>query len=360
VVTAVVSDLHLGTRSQADVFRRPAIRRILFEALAEADEIVLLGDVIELREQGLADVLEIALPFFDELGEAAAGKRVTILSGNHDHHVVGDWLEQLRLDGRPLGLENRTAPESTRIGRLMAERMPAVEVELAYPGVWLRPGTYAHHGHYIDAHMSIPRLEAIAVSASARATGGMPSGPRTPDDYEAAMQPLYAFAYALAQGSRRSRRVLGMDFSRKMWKRIDTGRGLGGNALRRVAIPSAVWALNRAGMGPFEAKITGATLRQSGLDGMRELVKALEIGANEIIFGHTHRPGPLPTDHDWYPELFNTGSWLYEPNLLGTTSNESPYWPGCALFIEDDKRPELRRLLLDVSHDELGAEHAYS
>src|SRR5437762_10303633 len=110
VVTAVLSDLHLGTRSRADVLRRPPIRQILFEALAPADEIVLLGDVVELREQPLADVLEVALPFFDELGEALAGKRITMLAGNHDHTVVADWLEELRLDGKTLGLEERGDP----------------------------------------------------------------------------------------------------------------------------------------------------------------------------------------------------------------------------------------------------------
>ena len=360
MVTAVLSDLHLGTRSQADVLRRPKIRQILFEGLRDADEIVLLGDVVELREQALRDVLEIALPFFEELGEALPDKRITILSGNHDHTVVASWLEELRLAGTPLGLEQRTDIRASRIGVEIAKRMPRSTIELAYPGVWLRPGTYAHHGHYIDAHMSIPRLEAIAVSATARATGGMPPAPRTPDDYEAAMTPLYAFAYALAQGSARARRVLGMDFSRKMWKRIDSGRNLSGRALRTVAIPSAVFALNRAGMGPFEAKITGERLRESGLEAMREVISALEIEADEVVFGHTHRPGPLPRDTGWDPTLFNTGSWLYEPNLLGTTAGDSPYWPGCVLFIEDDKPPELRRLLLDVSHEELGARDAYS
>jgi predicted phosphodiesterase len=361
VLTAVLSDLHLGTRSRADVLRRPKIREILMGALAGADEIVLLGDVVELREQPLPDVLQVALPFFQELGVAAAGKRITILAGNHDHKVVEEWVQELHLKGEHLGLEQRADPAVSRIGRAMAEQMPDATVELAYPGVWLRPGTYAHHGHYIDAHMSIPRLEAIAVSATARATGGMRPAPRTPDDYEAAMTPLYAFAYALAQGSSRARRVLGMDMSRRVWKRIDGSRDIGSRAMRSLAIPSAVWALNRAGMGPFEAKLNGPALRQSGLTAMGALIDALRIDADEIVYGHTHRPGPLPHDTDyWDRRLFNTGSWLYEPNLLQTTAGESPYWPGCVLFIEDDKPPRLERLLLDCSHEDLGALDAYS
>lgn len=360
MVTAVISDLHLGTRSQADVLRRPAIRRILFDALRGADEIVLLGDVLELREQPLPDVLEVALPFFEELGDALPDARITLLAGNHDHRVVSEWLEELHLQRTPLELEQRTDPRVSRIGRAIAERMPRNTVELAYPGVWLRPGTYAHHGHYIDVHMTVPRLESIAVHATARLTGGLPDRPRVPDDYEAAMTPLYAFAYALGQGSSRARRALGMDLSRKVWKRVDSRRGVASHALRVAAIPSAVWALNRAGMGPFEAKLSGVALRESGLAAMGELAAALEIAADEIVFGHTHRPGPLPSDTNWDPRLYNSGSWLYEPNLLEPSAGQSPYWPGCAIFVEDDKPLQLRRLLLGASHEDLGAREAYS
>jgi predicted phosphodiesterase len=360
VATAILSDLHLGTRSQADVLRRPALRRILFEAIADADEILLLGDVIELREQPLRAVLDIALPFFDELGQALPGRRVTIVAGNHDHRLVEGWLQERRLAGEPLGLEERTGPASSQILTLIAERMPRTELELAYPGVWLRPRTYATHGHYVDCHMSVPRLEAIAASAVARATGGMPAGRRTPDDYEAVLTPLYAFAYALAQGSARARRALGMDLSRRVWDRIDRRRDLRSRALASLAIPSAVWGLNRAGLGPFDGKLSGATLRDSGLRAMSDLVDALGIDADEVIFGHTHRPGPLDRDGDWDKRLFNAGSWLYEPSLLSTTAIDSPYWPGVCLWVDGDKPPELRRLLEGVTQADLGLGEAYS
>jgi len=370
VVTAVISDLHLGTRSRADVLRRPELRAILFEGLQEADEIVLLGDVVELRELPLPEALEAAFPFFEELGEALPGRRITVLAGNHDHHVelAAHGLGVLGLIPLVPGWKNRkdamlvsrTAPASSRPLALIAERMPGNEIELAYPGVWLRPRTYATHGHYLDAHMTIPRLEAIAVSATARATGGLPRGRRTPGDYEATLTPLYAFAYALAQGSARARAVLGMDLSRKVWRRIDRRRDIGSRALTSVGIPAAVWALNRAGIGPFEAKLSGETLRRSGIRAMGEVVAALELDADEVVFGHTHRPGPLPGERDWDARLFNTGSWLYEPNLLAENAANSPYWPGCALFIRDDQPPELRRLLAGVTHAELSSAPAYS
>ncbi len=58
--SAVISDLHLGTRLESDVLRRPEVRARLFDALGDVDRVVLLGDVLELRQRPVAEVLEIA------------------------------------------------------------------------------------------------------------------------------------------------------------------------------------------------------------------------------------------------------------------------------------------------------------
>ncbi len=78
VRTAIISDLHLGVASDEDVLRDPAVRRILFEEIAGADRLVLLGDVVELRNLPIGPSLRRARPFFEELGEAlgeARGRR---------------------------------------------------------------------------------------------------------------------------------------------------------------------------------------------------------------------------------------------------------------------------------------------
>ena len=98
-----VSDLHLGIHTRADLLRRPEAQGRLFEAIAGADEVVLLGDAIELRDGSLAESLERALPFFEALGAALGGRRLTIVPGNHDHRLAEDAL---RRAGR-LGLEQR-------------------------------------------------------------------------------------------------------------------------------------------------------------------------------------------------------------------------------------------------------------
>ena len=72
--TAVVSDLHLGALGGADVAREGKERDALLDAIKDADRLVLLGDVIELRERPLAESLEVARPVFEELGRALAGR----------------------------------------------------------------------------------------------------------------------------------------------------------------------------------------------------------------------------------------------------------------------------------------------
>jgi hypothetical protein len=60
VVTAVISDLHLGTRTEADLLRRPEVRETLMTELAAVDHVVLLGDTIELRDRHPSEALEAA------------------------------------------------------------------------------------------------------------------------------------------------------------------------------------------------------------------------------------------------------------------------------------------------------------
>ena len=126
----------------------------------------------------LAAAVEIARPFFDELGAAIGDGRVVVVPGNHDHHLLDDWLERRRLDGAaPLGLEQRIPIDAGPLAELTAG-MGKTEVELAYPGVWLRPSVYATHGHYLDRHLTVPTFERLAVAAVERVL----SGSRDPSD----------------------------------------------------------------------------------------------------------------------------------------------------------------------------------
>src|SRR5215218_3547743 len=102
MTTAIVSDLHLGAATGRDLLRREPVRAALIEALDGVDELILLGDVVELREAPLRHVMEASRPVLGEIGRAMAGGRVTITAGNHDHQLVTPLIEGLRLEGRPL------------------------------------------------------------------------------------------------------------------------------------------------------------------------------------------------------------------------------------------------------------------
>src|SRR5207248_641292 len=353
VRTVVISDLHLGTSTRRDLLRHQSARAALFERIGGADRVVLLGDVLELRETPIADVLGEAEAFFRELREAAGGGRVTLVAGNHDHQLAASVL-----DPGASGLARSAAPAASGPTARIAEWLGKTTLELAYPGVWLRPDVYAMHGHYLDCHAAIPALERLAVAATERATGGPPLGPRTVDDYEAATEPLYSLLYSLAQASRRRRVALVRPgHSAAAWAQLSGSNGRRTPRARLTAtllVPLAVAALNRMGVGPLTSDLSGPSLRRSCLRGMAAVVADLGVDAAHVVFGHTHRAGPLPRDAaaEWElpggGRLVNTGSWLHEPAFLGASPRESPYWPGTCVVVEDEEPPRVEHVLEDL------------
>ena len=351
MATAIVSDLHLGALVGADVARAPAAQERLLEALAGADRIVLLGDTLELRERPLAEALEVVRPLFEALARTAAGRRIAIVAGNHDHGLADPWLARLRLDGAPLGPENEwpVGPDDGPAARI-AGWMPDVEVTLAYPGLWLRPDVYATHGHYLDLHLTIPRPEAIAATAMGRITG-RGSDCSSAAEYEAVLAPMYAFYAGLAQGASPAALARGGRLSRVVWGRANGDGRLARMLVGGIAIPGGVAVLNRLGLGPFNPVLSGEELRRSGLLAMSRVAEALAPGAEHVVFGHTHRPGPLPDDApaEWTTlsgsRLWNCGSWYHEPPLVARAGENSPYWPGSVMWLDDEGPPRLTNVL---------------
>jgi predicted phosphodiesterase len=350
--TAVVSDLHLGILAAADVAREGAPLAQLVEAVSEADRLVLLGDLVEMRERPLAEALDVARPVFEQLGRALAGRRVILVPGNHDHPLAEPWLARMRLEGESLPAEAEwpVSAADGPAGRI-ASFMADVELTLSYPGLRLRPDVYATHGHYLDLHLTVPRLESIAASGMGRLTG-LGKTAASAADYETILGPMYSFYSGLAQGTSASVLARGGSLSRSVWRRANTdGRpSLGGFLLGRVTIPGAVAALNLLGLGPFHGTLTGEELRRSGLLAMGRVAEALAPGTEHVIFGHTHRPGPLPHDDvaEWTTlsgtRLWNSGSWLHEGAFV-RTGRDSPYWPGTVLMLVDEDPPRIENVL---------------
>jgi hypothetical protein len=359
--TAVISDLHLGSAGGADLLRRDDIRAALWKGLEGADRIVLLGDVLELRDRPLLEVMDLARPFFDELASRSEAASILIVPGNHDHHLLAGWLERRQLAGAgPMGLEERMPVSDSPLVALLG---PASgRTEIAYPGVWLRPDTYATHGHYLDRHLTIPTFERLAVAAVERVIGasrevaeepGASGEPDSaiPDDYERVQAPVYAFLFALAQAG--GGRMGGANPSARVWQALGGGFGraarVRGWLLGTVALPGAVRVANRLGLGPVRSDLSPGAVTKAGLAAIGEVAYRLGIEADHLLFGHTHRRGPMGGESGWRmptgTRLWNTGSWVYSPGLLGATAEESPYWPGTMVILDDAEPPEPRHLL---------------
>jgi hypothetical protein len=368
VATAIVSDLHLGTVSGADLARRPGALERLLAIAKEADRLVVLGDLLELRERPAGAVLDDVAPVLTALGAATAGKPVVLVPGNHDHRLVAPALELARLaGGGPLPLTGEYPPAVGDLAARVAALMPDSELTIAYPGVWLRDDVFATHGHYLDAHLTVPRVECLVAAGVERfGTRVGPAGPTSASDYEAIVAPIYALSHALAQNARAHPATRRNNLSRHVWS-MATG-GNGGTAARlrsaligRAAIPAAIAAINAAGLGPFKPDISAEELRRAGLAAIGEVVRRLEIDADHVIFGHTHRAGPLPHDPagDWLlpggAQLTNSGSWIDEDVFLDGNGAANPYWPGRVVWLDESGPP---RLTAALDTDDLAATRA--
>ena len=361
--TLVVSDLHLGSRARADLLRDASIREPLTAALRDGIErLVLLGDALELRQGPLREALAAARPFFAEAGAALGPDgEIVLVPGNHDHALVAPWLERRHRDAAPgpLGLAETASWEPSDPLATLAEAAAPARLTLAYPGVWLREDVYALHGHYLDRHITVPTLERLSAGAMGRIVGPLPRDGARPDDYERALAPIYAWSTTLAQHA-------DDDSTGTHNVSVRAYRMLSGNGhrpLRRRALvalfPLTIAAINRAGLGPVRADISGAELARAGVRAMGEAVELLGIDAAHVLFGHTHRVGPRPldADADWTTprgvRLHNSGSWVYERQFVSTTPYESPYWPGTAIRIDASGPPLPLKLLDGVSAAEL-------
>jgi predicted phosphodiesterase len=359
--TAIVSDLHLGTIVGTDLVRDPEICVTLLDELGGADRVVLLGDVLELRDRPAGEIIEQASPFLELLGTAIGDGEVVLVPGNHDHRLAEALLDRHFL-GSPerLGLEHRFDP-TTDLAAQIAERVRPARFTLAYPGLRVRDDVWASHGHYMDCHMSIPTIECLSAAAAMRVVGGIPD-PATPDDYERAIGPVYGFSWGFAQ-ARGPERIGGRARpTAAAWRRLsgDRSGGLAGRFLGSVAFPLAAHGLGRALRRRFDTDLSIENISRAGLVAIREAVGRLHVEADYVVFGHTHRPGPLERDDrsSWQlpggPSLHCSGSWTYSSGLCGPSAEQSMFWPGTVMWVGDEGPPERRELLHGRSRVELG------
>lgn len=330
--TLVLSDLHLGSRLRHDVLRQPEPLHRLLDALEHIERLVLLGDVVELLDKRADRAMHVAEPILRLIGRTlGTGREVIFVPGNHDRALVAGWIRRVGADLAPGSRVPLDAtPELARVASWLA---PAC-VRVHYPGVWLAPGVWATHGHYLDRHL-------LPESAFGVTRGLIRRAPRpgaVPIDYE------------LAGGPSITR--LEASLIRALPRPLAALAEVVAELVRASTMPLAPRRLLRPEMARVTARVLGAQMRLASLPALWRVVGRLGVDAEWVLFGHVHRLGPLPGDLEtrWrgsqgQPRLLNTGSWVYEPLLVHNATAPHPYWPGGAVLLEGHRAPRAVGLL---------------
>lgn len=328
--TIVVSDLHIGAgHGRMKLDDHDAIGT-LAQAIAGHDRLVLLGDVVELRERPIEDALAAAARVLPQLVAGLGEDReVVMVFGNHDHQlqVHQELLSQLEW--------------------MLSEAGARVRFE--YPGLWLRDDVYAQHGHYLDRHTTTPAFERLAAGAMARFIKLPLSGMSSAQDYERLLAPVYAWMYSISQNGDGEVDASDGGGSTRLLKRMRHARTFERFALE-TGVRTLVAAVSRAGLGPLTGDVSDGQLRRASLIAYGEVLAVLGLTPRYALFGHTHRAGPLGHDDrgEWVTAsgtaLINTGCWVNE-HFTVEHAFENPYRPGFAVELDDDSPPRLVNLL---------------
>jgi UDP-2,3-diacylglucosamine pyrophosphatase LpxH len=348
VRTLIVSDLHLGLRTGADVLQRPEPLRRLLQAIDHADRLVLLGDVLELGAAAPRAPTAGAERVVREIGRRVGPDRpIVVVPGNHDARLVRAWALERE---RALGLADTVPPDATpALAQLVAWLAPA-PVSVSYPGVWLEDGqVWATHGHYLDRHLIPESAFGLLRSRWRRADARPHFGAASPIEYEWARRQT-------AARRRRGRRDGG--FATRLRERpLGTLLQTVAELAREGAVPQIPRLMMRAHLTSATARLVDAQMRRSAVPAMAEVARRLGVDAEWVVFGHVHRVGPRD-EPEWRPlgdgpRLLNTGAWLYEPMLVDRARPPHPHWPGGAVLLETGSPPQAIGLLDDLTPAEL-------
>ncbi len=388
----VLSDTHFGAWTGEDILGdRDTIA--LLEPHLDVDEVIFLGDMFDLLFSSLRDAFSAADALLAVMREKLQGKRFVFLAGNHDHHLVRreeEALIELELaTGSPPG---ELGGEMRRIDffrRFLERRLEGVEIDVRYP-TYTFAGVLCTHGHYLDFHAR--RTGAAPGKLLARvlwaiAVGGKEHRP-TVDDYEATITMLTAFLYLVAQlpnGTHAQQRAFeafqrtahALRASAAPMRAVEHAAGWLGSRLDAFdghlphARRSSEIAASYDGARSYEAQRRERTGAPGGSEvanhTVARMIRASDPAGNavnafekvvlnlgwaretdKIVFAHTHQPLDGVTTVGGRIRYWNTGSWIYEPDLssyeayVGYLRNA---WPGTAVLIDSDQpRPQLLRL----------------
>jgi hypothetical protein len=359
----VISDSHLGAWTGDDLLAYAWAREALRPELERADQVVLLGDFVDLLFATTEHAFERADGLVELFARTLAGKRLVWLAGNHDHHILVRRLEALIELRIATGKPDDQLPEIWRASfffeAFLRRRLPQTEIEIAYPSC--RVGeVLLSHGHYLDGEVrgSVPNR--LLQGGFWKIAGGRTATP-TVEDYEAALVPLTELLFIEAQLPKGADAEQRIQAELRRLGRFAEIAAAPGRELTRLC--RALGRLARGGPEPERPAADYVLARvvapgASALPSVRAFARVCrnlgwDQDARWFVFAHTHQPlaGVCPDGASVGSRFWNTGSWIYEPPA-GSAADYLGYmdhnWPGSVVVIDSEERdgePQLLELL---------------
>jgi hypothetical protein len=393
----VISDTHFGAWTGYDLLREPEHLDRLAPHLDGVDEVVMLGDLFDLLFGTVEGAFRASEGLLALIRERLQGKRFVFLAGNHDHHVEVVYREDLT----QLGLATGEGPEALReeverrsfFRAFLERRLEGVEVDIRYPEYRFGE-VLLTHGHFLDPHArQVGALgDRLLTQALWRIAAGGRENPRTVEDYEGVITLLTELLYAIAQlphGTAAQRNVYGagqrlgrvaraltlpIELARRRLRSRSAREGGGGQGIASDGdaprgsfhrARDAERARARHGPMPVDVEWAGYPVarvlrpsdpRERSLEAFAKVVENLGWGegTEQIVFAHTHQPlAEVRAPGDDRIRYWNTGSWIYEPDLSSQEAYASYLeraWPGTAILLDTDApKPQLLELLADLN-----------
>jgi UDP-2,3-diacylglucosamine pyrophosphatase LpxH len=377
----VISDAHFGAWTGEDLLRQPE-KLALLELHLDVDEVIFLGDLFDFLFGEVKDCLAATGGLFDLLRERLQGKRFVFLEGNHDHDLVTRDAETLvELELIEAGSSQPPDHALQRAGsfrRFLQQRLEGVEIEIRYP-TYTFGDVLCTHGHYLDVHARQHGSEPDRLLGRliwSIAVGG--DHAPTLADYEATTTLLTGVPFTIAQlpnGTQAQRRVYAgfqalqraialshspreafesvAERARPPGEQLQKFEGAYRDArdrererLRRIGAPAggeASFALAR--------RVRPSDPLERAVEAFEDVLTTLGWAqdTDKIVFAHTHQPLDGVTGPSGRWRYWNTGSWIYEPDLSSKRAYAAYVrnaWPGTAVLIDaDEPHPRLLRLI---------------
>jgi hypothetical protein len=348
--TLVVSDLHIGASDGLSVVERPAALAALLGAIDGCERLVLLGDLIELKDSDPWRSMDVARPILQAIGaRAGADRQIVYLPGNHDRALIGRWIAA---QGAALRTETPVPPDAGRTLATVLEWLAPARVEVRYPGVWLSELIWAHHGHYLNYYLEphqgygLLRRERTGRPRHGAAPAAEGSGPDprlTPSDFEVMFAHHRLHVPARTSTPREPVPDPSIVMQRPWHARLH----------EHILSPR---------ISPVVANMLGRQMRRHAIPAVVYAAHDLGVRSSYLLFGHVHRRGPIAGDwlQEWRldeTEVLNTGSWRFEPVLVQRSLPPHPYWPGGAILIDEQGTPRTLGLLDDLTAEQLTVRH---